>query len=312
MQPLRFSRALLAWVRAARLQFYPLPLATYAAGALAAGTAGGGLRADVLIAGAACVFLIELVTVLANEVFDYSSDAANQNAGPFTGGSRVLVERTLGVRALRAGAVVVLLLAAAAGAWLTIACPRPAAAIVFLLTAVVLGLGYTVPPLSLCHRGLGELTVGLASGPLPLLFGYAVQGGPLSDPFPWLLGLPLFLAVLQANLLAGLPDHAADRQAGKRSLSVVLGPRAAVFLSMAASILAVAAFAALWAAGRMRFLSPFWIAPVAAHAAALIGLQGRHLRSPRLDTRIDRILAASLAYILWFGGLPLAEVLLRS
>jgi 1,4-dihydroxy-2-naphthoate octaprenyltransferase len=309
VQPLRFSRALLAWVRAARLQFYPLPLATYAAGALAA---GGSLRADVLAAGAACVFLIELLTVLANEVFDYPSDAVNENAGPFTGGSRVLVERTLGVRALRRGAGVVLLLAVCVGVWLTLASPRPAAAVAFLLAAFVLGLGYTVPPLSLCHRGLGELTVGLASGPLPLLFGYASQGGPLSDPFPWLLGLPLFLAVLQANLLAGLPDYTADRRAGKRSVPVVLGPRAAVFLSMAAAILAVAAFGALWPAGRMHLLSPLWLAPVAGHAAALIGLQGRHLRSRRLDTRIDIILAASLAYILWFGALPLAEILLRS
>ncbi len=307
-----FPRVPLSWVRAARLQFYPLPLATYAAGALAGAAAAGALRPLVLGAGAACVFLIELATVLANEVFDYPSDAVNTNSGPFTGGSRVIVEGRLGARALRAAAAAAIVLAAAAGAWLILSGPQPVATAVLLLIALFLGLGYTVPPLSLCHRGLGEVTVGAASGLLPVLFGYAAQGGPLSDPFPWLLGLPLFLSVLQANLLAGVPDYAADRKAGKRTVPVVLGLRAAVLASMAAAILAVAAFGVLWLDGRMPALSPLWLAPVAGHAAVLVILLGRRLRTARVDTRMDRLLAASLGYILWFGALPLAELLLSS
>ncbi len=299
-------RGLAAWLRAARLQFYPLPLAAYAVGALLAHGSPFNLPG---IAGGAAVFLVELLTVLTNEIFDYASDSVNANAGLFTGGSRVLVEGRLAPRTLRAGVIAVSLLAAAAGTLTVAASPGPAAALVLFLAALLLGLGYTVPPLALCHRGLGEPTVALASGPLPLIFGYAVQGGPLSDPWVWLLGPPLFLSILQANLLAGLPDLAADRLGGKRSLAVVLGPRAAILLSVAAAVLALPALAVVWISGGMRELSPVWLVPVGVHAAALCGALLGHMRSARLGRRMDPVLALSLAYILWFGVLPLAALL---
>jgi 4-hydroxybenzoate polyprenyltransferase len=49
------------------------------------------------------LFLVEATTVFLNEWFDFDSDRINRNAGPFTGGSRVLVDGRLDWTAMRKG-----------------------------------------------------------------------------------------------------------------------------------------------------------------------------------------------------------------
>src|SRR5690606_1963414 len=173
---------------------------------------GGALQAAPFWWGLACLFFIEAAAVLTNEHFDVATDRHNRNFGPFTGGSRVLVDGRLSVTEVRWGIAVALGLAAASGAALRLRSgPRLAAGLV-LGVLTVLALGYTAPPLELSYRGLGERDVGITHSFGVLLCGFVLQGGAWSAPEPWLLALPLCLAVLPGITLAGAPDHDADRR----------------------------------------------------------------------------------------------------
>lgn len=300
-------RAAGSWLRALRLQFYPMTLAAYALGALIA-AGDRGLDRTAFWLGYAMLFLLEAATVFANDLFDRDSDRRNRHYGPFSGGSRVLVEGRLTARQLGAGAV---LTAAAAAAILGLLAARglPAPALLPVLALAVLALGYTVPPLKLCHRGLGELDVALTHSFGVIYVGFALQGGGLAEPLPALVAAPLFLAVLPAILLAGIPDHDADRAAGKRTQVVALGVdaafRAAALLAAAAAVLAVA----LYAVADVDLLAGVAVA-APLHAAWLVRRILRARQAVRAAARIDGVLVTALLYIVWFAALPLAALLL--
>lgn len=58
-------------------------------------TQGPVLSASRYWSGYAFLFLLELCTIPANELYDLATDRINANASPFNGGSRVLVEGRL-------------------------------------------------------------------------------------------------------------------------------------------------------------------------------------------------------------------------
>jgi len=310
----RARRQLLAWLRALRLQFYPMSSMGYTVGALAAGSGGWAhLDYGIYWLGYFCMFCTEAAAVFTNDWFDYESDRRNRHHGPFTGGSRVLVDGHLGFAELRLGIAAALLAALAAAGVVLDALASEAVLPVTLAVALlfVLALGYTAPPLRLAWRGLGELDVGLTHSFGVILFGWLLQGGAAAAPLPWLLALPLCLAVLPAIILSGVPDFAADRDAGKRTLVVRLGIRRALAL---AAMLAVAALLAVLLlknvgalAGVIDGLLP-WALP---HAALLVFLIQRERRAQQArpgSRRIDGLLVAALGYTVWFVLIPLINL----
>ncbi len=305
----RLRRQAGAWLKAARLQFYPMTWIAYTVGALgAAGDAAFSTAA--YWAGYACLFLLEAATVLTNEYFDYESDRTNRYYSVFSGGSRVLVEGALRPRELLGGAAAALGGVVGAAALLVGAAGAPAPASLAALSALALpALGYTAPPLKLSHRGLGELDVGLTHSLGVIVCGYVFQGGAWRDAFPWLASIPLFLAVLPSILLAGLPDADADRAAGKRTLVVKLGARRALSLAMACTALSAAAGALWHALGLAGGAYGALIYLAAPHAAWLVWRLYGYRRRRRGPERIDGLIAAALAYILWFGMAPLLGLL---
>src|SRR5690606_25758850 len=197
-----------SWLKAVRLQFYPMTWIAYAAGAYGAERMGYGFDAGMFWLGYAWLFVVEVATVLSNEVQDVETDRQNKYYGPFTGGSRVLVEKELTREELNKGINISLLLALLLGAVLLWQISIPlVASLAVMLTLFVLALGYTHPPLKLSYRGFGELDVGLTHSIGVILCGYMFQNGLPGDAFPWLLSLPLFLAIIPSILLAGFPDY---------------------------------------------------------------------------------------------------------
>ena len=295
-----------AWLAALRLQFYPMTWIAYTVGALLA-VAGAPLAMTPYWLGYLCLFLLEAATVFLNDWFDFDSDRINLFGGPFTGGSRVLVDGRLDRTAMRKGIWLSLLGAAGVLAALVAAGPAVSAKATTGLYAVfaVLALAYTVPPLKLSHRGFGELDVAITHSVGAIMAGYVVQGGHWTASTPWLLALPLGLAVLPSILLAGCPDRGADQAAGKRTLVVMLGPRAAIRLAMAACF-AAPAMAAFLAMTRtdMSALSGWSAAGGALHAVWLWRCLHR-LANGTLPDRIDGPIVLALTFILWFCVPPL-------
>lgn len=301
-----------AWLAALRLQFYPMTWIAYTVGALAA-SEGVPLAMTPYLLGYVSLFLFEAATVFLNEWFDFDSDRRNLNGGPFTGGSRVLVDGRLDHAAMQKGIALSILGAAAALATLVVFAPTAATAAVaatYILFAL-LALSYTVPPVKLCHRGYGEIAVALTHSAGAILAGYVVQGGPWNDGTPWLLSLPLGLSVLPSILLAGCPDRAADQAAGKHTLVVRLGRRAAIRVAMATG-LAAPTVAALLLLTRtdMAALLGWSVAGGGVHAGCL-WRRLRRLLAGDLPERIDGPIVLALTFILWFCVPPLV-VLMRT
>jgi putative NADPH-quinone reductase/4-hydroxybenzoate polyprenyltransferase len=306
--PQRLRRGTLAWLQALRLQFYPMAWLAYLLGALLASSVVG-LEHGVFWWGLAALVFLEAATVLSNDLLDLESDRINVNFGPFTGGSRVLVDGKLSVPDARRGITVTLGLALACAGGALAATTQPVAAGGVLLVMAALALGYTAPPLALSHRGLGELDVGLTHATGAILCGFVLQGGRLDDPAPWLLSVPLALAVLPSIVLAGVPDRAADRAIGKGTLAVRLSPRAALALAGSFAVLAAAvALILMWTAPVGRLLAGIeHLAPL--HAMLLLILLAR--QAPRANdlTRIDGLMVAALSFMIWFVVVPLRHLL---
>ena len=187
------------------------------------GQALNALSATVtLLAG---ILLHAAVNVL-NDYYDdlNGSDARNEERiFPFTGGSRFIQNGVLSRRQMLVFGLGLLLAVVFLGLWLI---GQAGVTLLWLgLFGLLLGWGYSAPPLNLNARGLGELTVLAAFSLLPL--GTAlVQTGRLS---PSLLLVSLPVGLLTANLLYinQFPDRTADRAAGKRHWVARLEPHTA-------------------------------------------------------------------------------------
>jgi 1,4-dihydroxy-2-naphthoate polyprenyltransferase len=304
--PERAGVKIRAWLAALRLQFYPMTFLAYAAGSAGAMWFGAAWSAGTFWLGYTILFCVEAAAVLANEIYDYRSDVINRNAGPFTGGSRVLVEKRLSTRELGRGTAVALFVAVIATVLLVL---KSGFAVLLVLGPLsLLALGYTVPPLKLCHRGLGEVTVAATHSAGVILCGYVIQGGLVTHAFPWLLSLPLFLAVLAAIILAGIPDLPADRDAGKRTLSVRIGARPAALAAMLAAVTAAVVAVVMehwgWLPGLYQG-APFLILPhVVLLCTVLVGLW-----KTKPPARIDLPIGCALSYLIWFAAFPLYHLL---
>ncbi len=299
------------WLKIARLQFHPMALIAYSMGSTCAYITSQKFNLLLYAVGYAVLFFIEFSTILTNEYCDYEADRLNKNFSLFTGGTRVLVDGGLRFYEVKIGIFVGLALMSGFVS-LLVTVNRD---VTFLLTffliflGVFLGLGYTLPPLKFSYRGLGEIVVGATHSTYLILCGYTFQTGNWKHPLPWLLSIPLFFSVLAANTLAGLPDRLSDMAVSKKSFAVIFGPRKAA--AMAACFAMIAALSGMWIwldRGRGRALAVEMII-VISHGLILLLALSRLMRSNHFDERIDRIMALSLTYIIWFGLLPIISML---
>lgn len=305
----RVKRTATSWLKALRLQFYPMAWIAYTIGALAAVGSSDVFTSGAYWLGLGFLVFLEAATVLSNEYVDYETDRENTFAGPFTGGSRVLVDGELSFGALRIGIAALLTGAAAfGGAVLMVGHGSTAAMSGLMGVLAVLALGYTIPPLKLVYRTLGELDVAVTHSIGVLLCGFVFLGGAWHDPLPWLLGLPFLLSVLPSITLAGVPDVAADRIADKETVAVRFGIGGAATMAAATAVLA-ALIGALW---QLLDVVPGYGPAIylgVVHALALVWLLRRRLEIQAGAQRIDVLMVASLSYITWFGVVPLVGLL---
>jgi len=289
-----------SWIKIARFQFYPMTLIAYSLGA----ALSQEFRLSVYLLGYLVLFLIEFATILANEYYDYPSDRVNKNASPFNGGTRVLVEGRLKFTEVKIAIWLLMGLIIVAGFLLacTTSHHHTLSVVLLIIVGMILGLGYTVPPLKFSHRGLGEVVVGVTHSLYVILCGYVFQTGMWKNPLPWLLSIPLFFAVLGAISLSTIPDHRADKTAGKTTISVILGPKLAAYFSMGFITLAALSTIILSRYGFISF--PIFVL-ILIHAAVLWLSIVRLIKSSKYDRRIDLIMKLALSYIIWFGIVPL-------
>jgi len=297
------------WLKAIRLQFYPMTWIAYAAGAYGAASIGQEFNSAVFWLGFLWIFFLEVATVLSNEFYDYKTDSENKYYGPFTGGSRVIVDKQLSFKEIKRGVLVSLVASLVTGlALFFLFTGSPIQSIVWMMLLSVVALGYTIPPLKLSYRGLGELDVGFTHSFGVILCGFIFQGGDLLHPLPWLLGVPLFLAILPSIILAGIPDYQSDKAINKVSIPVLLGKIKAANLAIVFTILS-AMIAVIWQVvnigGTAYNSAAYFIVP---HAAILTFLLYKYTKRPDRSPHVNILLITALTYVIWFGIIPLLRL----
>jgi 1,4-dihydroxy-2-naphthoate octaprenyltransferase len=313
MSATTLTEKFLAWIKISRLQFFPMTWLAYTLGSVLNRVVSHQWDLSLYLLGYLVIFLIELCAIYVNEYYDFKSDVVNRNYSPFTGGSRVLVEGKLRETEVIVAIRILMVLVLAAGYLLANRGEMDSLFSIYFLVAVglFLGLGYTMPPLKFCYRGVGELIVGSTHSFYVILCGFIFQGGSWSNPLPWLLGVPLFFAILAGIFLAGVPDREADYAAGKKTFAVLAGSRSATIVAMAFVLLS-SLTALLLFINKVINLSPiYWALLIVPHALIFIYALWKLLQSNLFDRRIDGVMIISLTYILWFGLLPFISLFIR-
>lgn len=297
-------RKVAPWLTAMRLQFYPMTFFAYWMGALlgAAGTVFDTFR---FLLGYLVLVALEAGTVFGNELEDERSDRRNKLWGPFNGGSRVLVRGLVDRPSLKLGITIALTLCVIFAVPLVHGSQNPVRLGAFLAVFAVLCLGYTLPPLKLSYRSLGEVDVALTHSVLAILFGLLVQDGSLTGTGAWLIAIPLFFSILPAITLSGIPDHDADATAGKRTLAVAFGITAAIRISALSTVVAALGMV-LVEVVLLPGVYGFIVAVLMAmHALFLLARLRRESEKAPTARRIDATMIWALSFILWFCVPPL-------
>lgn len=228
--PIRRSTRLVRWLVITRAPFLTAALTPAAVGlAWAAGVHGVDLPWGTALLAVLGVALLHLAANVFNDYFDVKSgtDAANTKYFvQYSGGSRAIELRLIDLAGTKRVGLVLMLLALAIGIYLTATVGTG----VLLLGSLGLAIGYfyTAPPVRLvARRGLGELGIGLAFGPLITMgMAYVVTGQYLWDAF--LVGIPAGLLTTNILLINQVPDAEGDAVTGKNHLVVTFGAEAAV------------------------------------------------------------------------------------
>ncbi|WP_188602831.1 prenyltransferase [Vulcanisaeta souniana] len=120
--------------------------------------------------------------------------------------------------------------------------------LVLALVGLVIGVGYSIPPLKFHYRGYGEILAAIAMGPLVTWGSYIVQTGIYTNPAPLVVGIPNGLFTLLILIGSGALEIDACRAVGKITLVLLVGIRNTkyvVYITIALMYLAIIASAIL-------------------------------------------------------------------
>ena len=187
-----------------------------------------------------------------NDMYDWQSGADKVNHDyflPYSGGSRAIELGLITERGLMKIALGAIAVAFACG--LGIAALGSPVVLPLGLLGALAAWTYTAPPLRLiARRGLGELLIGVAFGPLLSVGAVAAVTGSI-DPIAALLGIPVGLLTTAILWINEFPDAPSDALAGKTHLVVTIGTSAARWGYVALIAVAFGTLAALVALGAL-------------------------------------------------------------
>lgn len=227
-----------AWCRALRMRFFTAALIPVLLGAVIA-------HGDLVQAGQASrwpwstfwlalfgAFLAQAGTNLANDYGDHvtGNDALNEVPSPFSGGSRVIQSGLLAPWQILTASLLTFAACAAVGLYLNaMLAGRPFADTPLLwigITGCALGLAYSLGPLRLSYRGLGEVAIAIGFGPAIVLGTHYVMTASVLPTWQWprplWASLPVALFATLIIWINQFQDAPADAAAGKRTLVVRL------------------------------------------------------------------------------------------
>jgi 1,4-dihydroxy-2-naphthoate polyprenyltransferase len=209
-----------AWILASRPRTLPASVAPVIVGTALAIQAGAFQPAAALVA-LLCALLIQIGSNFANDLGDFRRGTDNLGR---VGPTRVTTAGLLTPGQVKAGMLVVFGLAALGGLYLIVLGGWPI--LVVGVLSIVAAIAYTAGPLPFGYYGLGDLGTFVFFGLVAVAGTYYVQAHAVT-PAVWLGAVAMGCLVTAILVVNNIRDADSDRQAGKRTLAVLLGRRGA-------------------------------------------------------------------------------------
>lgn len=226
---------IVALVRMSRPAILPSGGLAYAVGLALAWSERGAVAWPAAWLGLLLTLLANLAAHYADEYADRDTDALSHPTGISGGSGAIAAGIATPALALRA-AVWVAACCVLLTCWGYLSGLLPLHAALVALLGLAGGWAYSMPPLSLERRGLGEITNALLGGLLMPLMAYLCAGGERAGWASVAL-LPLVASVLLCVLGVHWPDRHADAAVGKRTLAVIFGVCTAVLQRCCAALM---------------------------------------------------------------------------
>lgn len=251
-----WSRAAKRAFHATRPKFFPASALPVLVGTAWGVHASGQISLYVFVLALLATVCVHAASNVLNDVGDETigTDRINeQRVYPYTGGSRFIQMGILTQSSMARLGVALLVIASVAGVALLI--ERGPVVLLFGLAGIALGVLYSLGPLKLSAIGLGESSVAIAFGVLPVTGAAWLQGAGI-DTALLLFSLPVSAWVAAILLINEVPDIEADGACGKGTLPVRLGLPATARLYFAINVTAFLIIVALSVQGWLPLLAP--------------------------------------------------------
>lgn len=214
------SSAITTWATVMRLPFTTVALMPFAAGIFIGYKTADSINWTASILGLIAVLFICITCYLIGEICDKEEDLLTLKymRTKFSGGTLMVADGAVSPRSAGLLAVILFCVAAICGIY-----------ICYVHSSwVLLGMGvfgglaavmYSLPPVRIVKRGLGELFIAICYGWLTLVTGFATATGKL-PPYSYIFALPLALSIFNVILFNEFPDYEADMAVGKKNIVV--------------------------------------------------------------------------------------------
>jgi len=209
-----------AWLLATRLPTLPAAVVPVLVGTAAA-IREGHFRPLGFVAALLAALLIQIGTNFINDYYDFLSGADTSNRkGPI----RPLQLGLVAPRTMFLAAALCFLIAALLGLYLIYLAGWPI--LVIGIAAIIAAVTYTGGPIPYGYIGLGDLFVFIFFGLVAVMGTYYVHAESV-NAFVLLLSLPVAALVTAILVVNNVRDIDSDKAAGKKTLAVIIGDRAA-------------------------------------------------------------------------------------
>jgi 1,4-dihydroxy-2-naphthoate octaprenyltransferase len=242
---MRFS-SIKNWITVMRLPFTTVAVVPFMAGVYLAYARGVAVSWPSAALGGVAVLFICIGCYCIGEICDQKEDSTTLQYGrtKFSGGTLLVANRTLSEKSVMTLALVLFVSAAAMGL------------LIFYIQGdlLVLALGgfgigsavlYSMPPVRLVMRGVGELFIAFCYGWLTIVTGFMCASGSI-PPYSYYFSIPVALTIFNVILINEFPDYESDRQSGKFNLLARIGKKAGAILYSSVALLAAIAIIMLW------------------------------------------------------------------
>ncbi|MDJ0939535.1 MAG: 1,4-dihydroxy-2-naphthoate octaprenyltransferase [Woeseiaceae bacterium] len=257
---------------ATRPKFFPASVLPVLAGTAWGAAVAGAFDASVFSLALLATVCVHAGANVLNDVGDDQGGTDRQNEDriyPYTGGSQFIQAGIMSQGNMARLGVSLLAVAAVAGLLLLLM--RGEMVLWFGLAGVLLAVLYSLGPVRLSSIGLGELSVGIAFGVLPVVGAAWLQSGTI-DTAALMFSLPISAWVAAILLINEVPDIAADAATGKRTLAVRLGERGTSVLYTAIHLFAAVIVVLMTVNGDLPLAAP--LVPVVLVVLALRAAAG--------------------------------------